>query len=166
MSNLTQDKNFLQPTSWSMTINSTQFANSSYFCTSVNIPGITLPEVAMPFRGAQSWLPGDRIDFPPLDIGFIVSENMENYIELYDWILECKRRDKPVTYDVELAVLTSANIVNKVVRFYDAFPTSISGINFSTQSTDTEFVNADASFRFTYFDFLKKSPLLGAPDTI
>jgi len=57
-----------------------------FFCTSVNIPGITLGETtqATPLRGIP--IPGDKLNYASLDVSFLVDENLENYREIHGWL--------------------------------------------------------------------------------
>jgi hypothetical protein len=54
-----------------------------------------------------------------------------------------------------LSVMTSHNNVNKQFQFKDAFPTSLSGVEFSSQSTDVTYLQADVTFRYNEFVIIK-----------
>jgi hypothetical protein len=153
--NVTANKNYLAPISFKVTIDSSEFANLEYFCVSATVPGITLPEVSVPFRGNQNFEPGDRVDYPNFDMRFIITENMENYLELFNWIKGNATAPKRIQRDIILHIASSHNNVNKQVRFAHAFPVSVGTIEFNSQNTDIEYIAADASFRYTYFEFLK-----------
>ena len=58
-----------------------------YFCTQVNLPGINLAdnyEQPTPFRNIP--LPGEKLSYEPLNMTFIVDENLENYQEIHGWL--------------------------------------------------------------------------------
>jgi len=57
-----------------------------YFCTSANVPGITLggTQQATPFRDIP--LAGDTLTYDSLTVTFLVDENLENYREIHGWI--------------------------------------------------------------------------------
>jgi len=154
MNNLTENKNYLSPTGFKVTINSNEFANIEYFCTTATLPALGFSEIATPFRNVQSFTPGDRLDYGSFDIRFLVSEKMENYIELYNWIQHNAKEDKIKSSDIILHILTSSNNANKKIRYIDAFPVSIGAVEFITQTTDVEYVSVDASFRYTLFEFI------------
>ncbi len=154
MNNLTQNKNYLSPTGFRVTIDSTQFANLEYFCTHASIPTVSLAEIATPFRRSQDFTPGDRIDYGTFDMKFMVSENMENYIELLNWMRNNAEVNQYKTSDITLHILSSNNNPNRKVRFVNAFPTSMGSLDFHTQNTDVEYLTLEASFRYTYFEFV------------
>jgi hypothetical protein len=155
MSNITANKNYLAPTGFKITINSNQFANLEYFCIQLTQPSISLGGAALPFRGNTNFVAGDRIEYGTLDMRFQVSEYMENYIELFNW-LKRNHDDGGISEkaDVVLSILDSSNNVSKKIRYVDAFPVSIGSIDFHTQNTDVEYVTVDASLQYSYFEFL------------
>ena len=57
-----------------------------FFIQSVNVPGISLGQAIVPTPLYNYPVPGDEISFQPLDISFLVDENLNNYKELHDWI--------------------------------------------------------------------------------
>lgn len=59
-----------------------------YFCTAVNIPGISLGgniTQATPLKDIP--LPGDKLTYEPLNMTFIVDENLENFQEIHGWLV-------------------------------------------------------------------------------
>ena len=155
MNNLTANKNYLAPTGFKITIDSSKFANLEYFCIQLSHPSVTMSGAALPFRGNTNFVAGDRIEYGTLDMRFQVSEYMENYIELFSWLKrnqgESGNFEKA---DVMLTILSSSNTSSKQIRYVDAFPVSIGAIDFHTQNTDVEYVTVDASLQYSYFEFV------------
>ena len=59
-----------------------------YFCTAANIPGITLGGAmtqATPLKDIP--LPGDKLTYEPLQMTFLVDENLENFQEIHGWLV-------------------------------------------------------------------------------
>ena len=111
-------------------------------------------EISTPFRSKQSYTAGERLQYATFDMKFIVSENMENYIELYNWMKNNSEEDSYKTADIILHILSSNNNTTRKVRFLDAFPVNMCSIDFHTQNTDVEYLYIDASFRYTLFEFM------------
>ena len=151
---LTTNKNFLSPVGFHFTVNAKSFPNIEYFCTAVTLPGISLAESTVPFRGTNIAMTGDRINFDALAIRFNVTENMENYVEMFNWMNNIIKDPLGESYkfDATLSILTSHNNVSKEILFKDCFPTSLSALEFSTQQTDVEYLQADTSFKYTYYE--------------
>ena len=54
-----------------------------------NIPGLTLSENQYDTPLKNIPLPGEKLEFEDLNITFIVDENLENYIEMHEWLTAC-----------------------------------------------------------------------------
>jgi hypothetical protein len=151
---LTTNKNFLSPVGFQFRINAQEFPNLEYFCTAVTLPGVSLTESNVPYRGVNIAMTGDRMNFDELAIRFNITENMENYIEMFNWMEKIinDSNAESFKYDATLSILTSHNNVSKEITFKDCFPTSLSALEFSTQQTDIEYLQADAAFKYTYYE--------------
>jgi hypothetical protein len=155
-----------------------------YFCTQVNLPGISLADnysQPTPFRNIP--LPGEKLEYEPLAVTFLVDENLENYQEIHGWLRglgfpgghkEFKTllaggsdrfpTSKPTTKfnapdtgaifsDATLNILTSKNNPVTEVRFNDCFPISLSSLQYNQQATDTDYLTATVTFNYKLYDF-------------
>lgn len=148
----TLNKNFLSPVGFQFKIDSTKYSNVEYFCTAVTLPDLSISEVPLPYKTSNMGMTGDRMNFGELNIRFNITEDMENYIEMYNWMHDVIQKGEGQKSDATLAILSSHNNVTKEVTFKDCFPTSISAVEFSTQQTDIEYLQADVTLKYTYFD--------------
>lgn len=57
-----------------------------YFCTAVNIPGITLGFVQQQNPLKDIPLPGEKLTYADLTMTFLVDENLLNYQEIHGWL--------------------------------------------------------------------------------
>jgi len=80
-SNLTDNLNMLPPGNFKVTIDSREFANVQFFCTTANLPTVSSSEVSSGYTHKNAYFPGDTIEYGTFDITFIVDEEMKNYIE-------------------------------------------------------------------------------------
>jgi len=121
-------------------------------------------------------LPGDKISFGDLNLRFLVDENLENYMEIQNWIrglgypeklsqfsdLERQgliqgnyAKDMQNIYsDGTLQVLTSSSLPNFQVVFKDLFPYSLGTLSFDATDSDIQYFTADVSFKYTIYDIL------------
>jgi|TARA_R100000084_G_scaffold108879_1_gene72908 hypothetical protein len=161
--------NFLSPLGAKFTIKKLPTVN--FFVQRVAIPSLTVGEfpIGTPFS-AKLQMPGDLVTFGDLVVTFRVDENMDNYIEIFNWIKSITRiddfddskawgneassptSDDKVFSDGTLVVLNSAMNPNRYVRFTDMFPTSISDVPFDTTLSDVDYVETTATFKFRKFD--------------
>jgi hypothetical protein len=153
MSNLTDNYNFLSPTGFKLVINRNNLANTEYFSTSVTLPSLNLGQINVPKNQYKGYLSGD-ITFDDFSIRIAIDEDMKVYKELYDWMLQNRDANSPVVYDATLIILTNHNLPNNKIQFTNLFPLSVSGLEFSTQATDVEYLQTDVSFRYDEFKIL------------
>ena len=151
---LTTNFNFLSPTGFRLPINRNRFANVEYFVTGVSIPSVSMGETSQGFRGQTTFLAGDTIAYEPLSLRFAIDEDLKNYREIFDWMIS--NRDAGLDFsDMILSVLTNHNNGNREFQFRDVFPVSLSGVEFTTQATDVEYLQADVQFRYSEFSIIK-----------
>lgn len=130
----------------------------SYFCQRVNIPGITLSNTNLSTPFANIPIEGDVLEFEDLTIGFIVDEDMQNYLELYNWLQSLGFPERYSQYDNETSSIKSdMNILlhtnksnpNYSIAFKDVFPVSLGTISFDTNATALDPIVVDAGFKYT-----------------
>lgn len=151
--NLTTNTNLLSPVGFKLTINRQKYANTEYFITNFALPEISAGEVQLNFRGGIGFQTSESRQFGALTVTFAIDEDMKNYTEIFDWLKE--NTEKYEDADMILSVMTSHNTVNKQFQFKNAFPTSLSGIDFNVQSNDVEYAKAEVSFRYDEFVIIK-----------
>jgi hypothetical protein len=61
--------------------------------------------------------------------------------------------DAAIYSDATLSILTSKNNPQLEVRFRDVFPKSISSVQLTTQDTEVNYLVADVTFGYKYYDF-------------
>jgi len=134
----------------------------NYFCQRVNLPGI---QFGTSLQTSQTGIapirrPGTQYQQDDLDIGFLVDENMKNWLEILNWMkqagsynktYETVKEDHKVS-DAFLLIMNSALKPIASASFYDVFPTSISPVNFDSSVADSEPVLAQATFSYSWYD--------------
>ena len=168
------NRNFLSPTGFKFTL--TRTPKVAFFCNQANIPDLTLGVTMQPSYTKMLPTPGDIIEFGDLSLRFLVDENLENYMEIQNWIrglgfperleqfaqLEESGlvqgdyvKDRQNIYsDGTLQVLTSSQIPNFQIRFQDLFPYSLSTVTFDSTNTDIQYFTADVSFKYTIYNII------------
>ena len=157
--------NLLQPTKFLLTFN--RLKTVTYFCQAVEIPSITLGEVDRPTPFLDMYSPGTKLTYSPLDITFLVNEDLSSWRNLYDWFTSIADPDgfegrdhspelqtNKKLSDATLTILNNLNNPVLKIEFTNCYPLSMSGIQLdSTQSADT-ILTCDATFRYQSFKYL------------
>jgi len=153
--------------------------NVSFTCQSANIPDIQLGYAVQPTPFVDIPTIGDKINFGELEIRFLISEDMSNYLELYRWMVAIGFpkdynqfstfvKDRPSRFpfitrldgtseilaysDATLTILDSTNTAKVNIIFKNLFPTSLSALDFDIASGSVEYFTAIASFKYTIFE--------------
>ena len=144
--------------------------NLTWFCQAVNVPGVSIdaidhqtPFVNIPQAGA-------KVTFEELSVRFIVDEHLKNWMEIYDRITalgmvgggEPYRKLQAsgsnltqrggIVSTIVLTILTSGMNPQMEFHFYEAFPTTLSALDFDSASADLEYFVATAGFRYTNYE--------------
>jgi len=172
-----ENRNFLSPVGFKFTID--RAPKVAFFCNQANIPDLTLGVAVQPSYLKDLDTPGDKIVFGDLNITFMVDENLENYMEIQNWMrglgypeslkqfydLEAQSRFdvkylgslQSIYSDGTLQVLNSSMIPSFQVKFKDLFPYTISTLPFDATQTDIQYFTADVSFKYTIYDIVDLS---------
>ena len=72
-------------TQWRLTFN--RIPKTTWFCVAANVPGIQLGEASYPTPMTDMFVTGDKLTFETLNITFLVDEELQNYREIWDWLV-------------------------------------------------------------------------------
>lgn len=168
-----QNTNFLSPLGFRLSIN--RIPTVIYYCQAVNLPEISLDELEAPTPFVSLKNPGGKLRFGPVTVRFRVSEDMRNYIELYNWMHALARpdgfqqtkdwataQDTPKTSkpsalinqlsDGTLSVETSQNTQSTRIKFFGMFPTSLTALDFDATLSDVEYLEASCQFAYRKYE--------------
>jgi hypothetical protein len=169
LDNTPENKNFLSPLNFRFQIKKAPHVN--FFLQKVNLSDIAVRNADTPSPFVKTPLPGDHIDYGLLTISFKVDEDLSNYLEIHEWLRAFGRPENFEDYkklasfaswtadgiysDISLIVLSSTHMPNYDIVYVDAFPITLSGLNFSTSDTDVNYIEASATFKYSYYTISK-----------
>ncbi len=148
-----------------------------FLCQSANIPQISMGTAIQPTYLKDIAVPGDKVLYDDLRVRFLVDEQMENYLSIYNWMTglgypenagqfrqlkkDDLRTDASVSDDADpryfefsdatLQILSSNYKPSVLVNFKDAFPTTLSTLDFDVSTRDYAYFTAEVSFKYTIF---------------
>ena len=170
LTNQISDRNFLQATGFSFTVN--RAPKLGFFGNAINVPGLVMGTLVQPSYTRQIPRPGDILEFNDLRIRFLIDAGLENYMEIQTWLrgigfpesldeIYAFQKSGPVkqTPNSEInlfsdGTLTILNGINRpvfAVKFKDLFPTTLSDIQFDATGTDVEYLTADVTFKYSNY---------------
>ena len=141
--------------------------DTTYFCQTVNLPGVALGEVDRSTPFLDMFSPGTKLSYSPLNMNFILNEDMRSWRSMYDWFISIadpdgfEKRDhgKELQTNKHLsdAMLTVLNNMNNPIlriQFRNCFPLSMGDVNFDTTLGADTVMTCDASFRYQSYKYL------------
>ena len=144
--------------------NFTRLPNVNFFCQRINIPsiGLGLASQATPFSDIP--VLGDKLIFEQLTLNFIVSEDLSNYLEIYNWLISIGFPENDTQFnlnnsnvdpienlrsDMNIIINTNKSNPNYNITFKDTFPVSLGSIELDAAATSLEPIILDVSFAYT-----------------
>ena len=175
------NRNYMSPVGFKLIL--TKTPKVDFLCQSANIPQISMGTAIQPSYLKDIPVPGDKVLYDDLSVRFLVDEKMENYLAIYKWITglgypenlgqynqlkkDDIRTDASATDDADpryfefsdatLQVLNSNYRPSVLVNFKDAFPTSLSTLDFDVTTRDYNYFTAEVSFKYTIFNITDPS---------
>jgi len=140
----------------------------NYFCTRATMPSVSLSVATLstPFKDIPLF--GNKLDYGTFSLVYLVDENFDNYLEMYNWIIALGTTDtfdnyknlvnKPigsaesVYSDGVLTILDSQKNPRTEIKFHDMFPTLISDLWFNVDTPSIKHVTNEISFKFRMFE--------------
>jgi len=175
LSNQIQNRNYLAPTGFKFTVS--RAPKISYFGNQVNLPSLTLGIANQPTYLKNIPRPGTEVDFEDLVINFLVDEDLENYLEIQNWIrgigypesldqiYDFQKDDSKsmkdkyseeinLFSDGTLTILNNVNLPKFKVNFEGMFPYALSTLNFDATQSDLEYFTAQVSFKYNIYNIV------------
>ena len=175
------NRNYMSPLGFKLIL--TKTPKVDFLCQSANIPQISMGTAIQPSYLKDIPVPGDKVLYDDLTVRFLVDEKMENYLAIYKWITglgypeslgqynqlkkDDIRTDASASDDADpryfefsdatLQVLNSNYRPSVLVNFKDAFPTSLSTLDFDVTTRDYSFFTASVTFKYLIYDITDPS---------
>ena len=170
------NRNYMSPLGFKLIL--TKTPKVDFLCQSANIPQISMGTAIQPTYLKDIPVPGDKVLYDDLTVSFLVDEKMENYLAIHKWITglgypesidqynQLKKDDKRTSRivgddgdpryfefsDATLQVLSSNYKPSVLINFKDAFPISLSTLEFDVTTRDYNFFTAQVTFKYTIYN--------------
>lgn len=130
--------------------------NTNYLVQKIEIPGMQLGIAQSPSPGLVRIINPGNIEYGDLSITFKVGEDMSNYLEIYNWMIELGHPDSlqqynRTFYDATVLIMDSAKRPKISIQFTDVIPISLSAISLDSTLDGVVYLDATATFRFQRF---------------
>lgn len=117
--------------------------NVAFHIQNVNIPGLSVAVSDTSTPGLTVNGLSNQLTFDTIDIEFIVDEDLTNWLEIYNWLHEFFNPNtgtgqgslQDFVTEMQLFIYDNNNKPNKMFKFHNLHPISLSSINLTTQSS-------------------------------
>ena len=141
----------------------------NYHLQSADLPGISLEQIEISNPHTPTKQPGGTVLFEELSVSFVVDEDIQNYLEIFNWIIGLGAPNTSREYktfqdasfnmnnksDATLTLLTGASNPNIEVKFTNIWPLTLSSMSFSTTEDSSNPITADVSFVYDRYSITK-----------
>ena len=122
------NKNFLSPVGFKFNLH--KAPKVDFFSNACNIPAITLGSALQTRYGKNIDIPGDKMTFGDFNLRFLVDENLENYLEIWNWMTGLGFPYSLEQYDDLMSSVQNHNIAeNKTTEFYEQSDATLQILN-------------------------------------
>jgi hypothetical protein len=153
--------NFFSPLEFRVTIK--RLPNVEFFTQRSMIPSISTNPIVQPTRFNPVFQTPDQVNFSNLDLTFIVDEDLNNYTEIFDWMIssafpenhnqfrQIANSEEGLFSDISVIIMNSKKNSNIEVSYKNCFPISLSDIQLNTTDQDVTYPEVTASFQYDTF---------------
>lgn len=164
------NRSFLYPQGFKFNI--AKIPTVSFYCTNAGIPRINLPTIDYPNYLRNIPIESDVAIFTDLNLTFMVDEDMQNYMSIFNWIIGLSFPESTEQYkklitnqdgiqdpllaksDGSLFIYNNNYNPHIIVKYKDLFPIDLEAIEFDSTVTDPKPLTAKASFAYTSYNIL------------
>ena len=161
------------------------FPTTEWFVVRANVPGVSLGQAVQTTPMIDMPIIGDKLTYDDFYVTFLVDEELKNYTEMHDWLINCaapqkrsqfrgkerpagipkrpqteimdlilgnvKESDRDLYSNLDLFIMSSKNNPVVKIQMVEAFPISLTNIEYSHQESDVTYAECTATFAFSYF---------------
>lgn len=117
------------------------------------LTSVSLTQAPYPTRRMDLNVPNNKLELSPLNMRFLVSEHLQEWITLYKWMIELATRNDSHLNHVENAELTILDGENQEILrivYRGLWPMLVGDLQYSTND-DEQTLTCDVSFSFDSF---------------
>jgi hypothetical protein len=163
------DTDILQASKYILTF--PRIAATQFFCQAVNLPGVSTNPTGIDTPFSSLPIPGDKIQYEPLVIEFLIDEELQSWRVLHDWLhgiafptefaeyknlKDLSRYSSELKYpqyaDAELILLSASNNPKIRIKFVDVFPVSLGGINLDLRLDSSHIMLCTCTFKYSRYE--------------
>lgn len=157
--------NYLSPLEFVVTVK--RLPHVQFFTQKISVPSLSATAIERPTPFKVLTETGDKLSYGELNLSFIIDEQMNNFIEIVDWMKginfpesfdqfkKLNESNDGLRSDISLLIMNNKKNPNIEINFIDCFPTNLSEISLDTTATDVMYPEASVSFAYNSYSISK-----------
>lgn len=122
-----------------------------FFLQTFSLPSVSVNEVSVPTRLVDYNGIGEKLNYAPFNVTFIVDKYSRNWASVFNWMKEMTVNGSTVDKDTDIVLMLDGK---EFLRFYGAWPTQLSGLNLDSTAKEFTYVKAQVTFNYDYFAYI------------
>jgi hypothetical protein len=125
--------------------------NTIFFLQGWTVPGISIPSIDRPTPMLDLNEIGEKVDYQPFTIEFLVDAKMKNFKEIFAWMKRITSNPNQRDEVSDAMVIVNGT---ETIRFVDCWPISIGALEFKTNAEDMEYLTCTVQINYDWYEFL------------
>lgn len=122
-----------------------------FFLQRFSLPSVNLPQAVIPTRFVDYNEVGEKLEYSPFQVEFLVDKYSRNWASVFNWMKEITVGGTNPGRTVDIVLM----IDNKeFIRFYGAWPSNLSGYDLDSTVEKLTYVKAKLTLNYDYFSYL------------
>jgi hypothetical protein len=125
--------------------------NTQFALQTITLPNITVNQVKQFTRYVDPNEIGEKVNYEPFTVSFIVDKYMKNWSEIFNWMKTMTANGTSVgTTDNPVLIIGNS----PTLRFNGAWPTELGGLEFASTMPQAEYVKCNLTLNYDYVDYV------------
>lgn len=132
-----------------------------FYALSVNIPTVTLNAIEMSYQDTRAKVPDNKYLWDDLSVQFILDEDLYSYELISNWLKDVRdqRMWQTGLHDINIIPLDSNKNIEYSFLLEGAWPTNISGWQYTNANQVSEYIIFDVAFAYQNLKIKRLAPL-------
>ena len=122
-----------------------------FFLQEIELPEITVNEVKQYTRYVDPNQIGEKVNYEPFTLRFMVDSRMRNYAEIFTWMKRMTVSGSKVDETDEVTLIVDNQ---QILQFHGCWPMKLGGLEFSTTEQQHKYMTCSMTLNYDYADLI------------
>lgn len=123
----------------------------NFFLQGIQLPDVSVNEVKQYTRYVDPNQIGEKVNFEPFSVRFMVDKQFKNWNEIFDWMKRMTVKGTSIGETDDAIIIIGGK---NVLRFVDAWPTRLGGVEFDATVPEAQYVKCQLEINYDYIDYI------------